>query len=625
MRQMVPRSPTTTVAIRNPLTSVARWLMALAPVALMVYATILWFVTLPHIDLGRMDDLGLISVLPLSTFVALIILTTSFCMALGQRSLRTWLVLAHVVVLIFMLYGIAALVEEVPRFAHTWHKVGVTEYISRTGQVDPTIDHNFNWPGFYIMSAFMLEIAGLDSAITFAGWVPVFLNLLYLGPLVMILRSSTGDQRLVWLGLWFFYLTNWISQDYFSPQGLTYFLYLVILAVLMTWFKVTAPESTNKRRSSERLGRLNNLSRKIGPWLAVPDAPNVPSTPMRRAGLIIIVVLISMVLVASHQLTPFAVLASISALVVFNRCSARGMPVLVSVLVGTWMAFVAVTYLAGHLSTQTENLGQVEASVASNVIGRLRGSPQHVLVVNMRLVMTLAIWLLALFGGIRSLRNGYWDLTYAVWAASLLPFLVSAHYGGEMLMRIYMFALPPIVFFAAALFFTTPRTGRSWRTPLAIGLVSVALFVGFFVTRYGNERMDYFTPDEIAAIDHAYTIAEENSLLLSLAPYLPWKSQDYEKFRYRSLTDMPSGEHLEISDLNPDTIAKLMQNKKYPAAYLIITRSQKAGVELLGKLPSGTVERLEHDLENSPKLELVFANDDGKVFVLANRGAGIRR
>src|SRR2546422_651786 len=111
-------------------------------------------------------------------------------------------------------------------------------YIMRTGTADPNLDTYFSWPGFFVLSAFVTQVAGYQSILSYAGWAPVFNNLIYVGPMYMIFTSFTTDKRLIWLGLWFFYLTNWIGQDYFSPQGLNFFLYLVIIAILLKWFKI---------------------------------------------------------------------------------------------------------------------------------------------------------------------------------------------------------------------------------------------------------------------------------------------------------------------------------------------------------------------------------------------------
>ena len=95
-----------------------------------------------------------------------------------------------------------------------------------------------NWPGFFALGALLTEVAGFNSALSFASWAPLFFNLIDLGALLLILRACTTDRRLIWLSVWFFYLTNWVGQDYFSPQGLNFFFYLVIMAILLQWFKM---------------------------------------------------------------------------------------------------------------------------------------------------------------------------------------------------------------------------------------------------------------------------------------------------------------------------------------------------------------------------------------------------
>ena len=37
-----------------------------------------------------------------------------------------------------------------------------------------------------------------------------------------------------------FVLSGWVGQDYFSPQGFTYLLYLAFVAILLVWFRATA-------------------------------------------------------------------------------------------------------------------------------------------------------------------------------------------------------------------------------------------------------------------------------------------------------------------------------------------------------------------------------------------------
>ncbi|MGH3026972.1 MAG: hypothetical protein ACRDMW_00300, partial [Gaiellaceae bacterium] len=394
----------------------------------------LWVWGIPRIELRDMTDLGLVSVLPVSMLAALALLATSFCLSLRsgrsveicrdpgdgrpvtlvrleprvefERPVRELLLLAHVLLLIFMVYGLPSIVEDVPRLSATWRHTGVIEYIGRTGDVDPTIDAYFNWPGFFIFGAFLVDLAGVDSALSIARWAPIFFNLIFICPLLVIFRTATDDKRLVWLGIWFFYLTNWVSQDYFAPQAFGFVLYLVIIATLLRWFTRSAPDQVEGFRPRPRLAWLLRHLPSRTAWEA--PAPHIVTTlsPARRTALLAVVIVLIATIVPSHQLTPFAALAGVTALVAFNRCQARGLPLLTAVLIGTWMTFMAAAYLAGNLGDLLSQIGQLGTTVEANVGARVGGSAEHLFVVYMRLLLAGALWTMALVGGIRAFRHG---------------------------------------------------------------------------------------------------------------------------------------------------------------------------------------------------------------------------
>ncbi len=585
------------------------------PIALLCGAVALWIVSLSHVDINRMTDLGLISALPWSTFIALLLLTMSFCLLLRRDPPSVPLIVLHLVVLIVMLYGITTFVEQQPRFAVAWRHAGFVEYIMRTGQVDPGLDARFNWPIFFVLSAFLTQIAGFKSAVDFMAWSPIFLNLLYLGPLIMIFRAITSDKRLIWLGAWFFYLNNWIGQDYFSPQGFNYFLYLIILAVVLTWFKAERERPALSPDGWQHRRRLSRIVHRVHGWLTPVDTPNSPSQPGQRIGLLAIVFLIFAVVASSHQLTPFTTLFAIGALALFNRLSSRTLPILIAAMVAIWISYMTVSYLGGHVEKLLMSIGQLNSTVNASVTNRLQGSPEHILVLVLRLVMTLVLWLLAFAGGIRRLRKGHWDMSYALLV--LVPFLSLGlqDYGGEILLRVYLFGLPFAVFFAAALFYPTPEAGRSWKTTVAVGLVSLVLLIGFHFTRYGNERMDNMTTPELQASEYLYQVAPVGSLLLAPVSNLPLRYENLEKFYY----SQPTGQAL----LDVDAITKVMANEKYPSAYLILTTSQKVWIELFSGLPPGAWDRFQHDLNASGKFRLIYSNNDAQIYTLAESQSGV--
>ncbi len=609
-----------------------------ASVLLPLCAIVLCSLPLHAVNIRRMTDLGLVSVLPASTIIALIILTVSFILALNRPKLRVPVLLLHLVLLILMLYGITTPVEEAPRFASVYLHAGYTEYIIRTGTVDPYLAAYFNWPGFFILSAFLTQIAGYHDILGYAAWAPVFFNLIYLGPLYVILSTATKDKRIIWLGLLFFYVTNWVWQDYFSPQGLNFFLYLVIIAILLKWFKNPAPtvphQQTPPRR---RLGGLSSLVSRLHGWLTAPDPLLTPVHPRQRWILLVSVVVIFAFSVFSHPLTPFLTIASVGALVIFGRCSPRWLPILMSVMTVAWAIFMAQPYLSGHLTQLLSDVGQLSSSVSANLTSRVsQGDPEHTFITEVRIIMTLFIWSLAFVGGILRLRRGYRDATYALLAVAPFPILLVQAYGGEMLLRIYLFTLPAMVFFAAALFYSAPTEGRllSMKTwyrlaffareersvstrskslwmKATIGIVSIVLLGGFLFTRYGNERMDYMTNSEIAGVRQLYRIAPRGSLLIAGWDGTPWQFQDYEQYNYSVLSeDLPAA----VETTNVGALVQFIDSVNPPKAYLIFTRTQKATAQSDG-LPPDILDQLEQAMLRSRKFALVYSNSDAQIFL----------
>ena len=56
-----------------------------------------------------------------------------------------------------------------------------------------------------------------------------------------------------------------------------------------------------------------------------------------------------------------------------------------------------------------------------------------------------------------------------------VPMLAVTSYGGEVIFRVYLFALPFLAFYAATLFFPSPYKGLSANTMMGAALFGVAL------------------------------------------------------------------------------------------------------------------------------------------------------
>lgn len=620
----------------------------MALIALPIGVFVFWLRSLQGVSLQQMNDLGLVSVFSPFTLLVLVVLMVSFCGCLQRPRLRPLILLLHLCLLIFMLYGVTSLIEEAPRFSVLYRHAGYTEYIVRTGTVDPSLDAYFNWTGFFILSAFVTRSMSYPSILSFAGWAPVFFNLIYLAPLHLLFSTFTTNKRLVWLALWFFCLTNWIGQDYYSPQGLDFFLYLVIIAALLRWFR---PQETQVRARSTRwdglLKHLPTFARRGYYWIASPAPGTESVSPGLRRALLALLLLIFAFVVASHPLTPFFVLASVIALVFFRRCAPAWLPVVMALMTAAWILLMTRAFLAGHLDWVTGGVGHLTSIFSENVASRVSGSPDHELIAQMRLLTTAVVWGLAFVGCLWRIRRGYRDVDAMLLAIAPFPLLVVQPYGGEMLLRIYLFALPCMAFFGASLFYNEQAKAQAkeyasehaasgqqhrqnrrstrllktpalrlfasprWKAALTAGL-SILLLAGFLFARYGNERQDYMTNAEVAGVQYLYNIAQPGAIFIAGTDGTPWQSQDFEKYNLFVLTDSLLS---AVAQGNAAAITQFIQDKAYTVAYLIFTRSQEATLEATFDAAPGTLDRLETALLASGNYRLLYSNHDARILL----------
>ena len=617
---LAPRRDASSIALPEA-RSVGAFALALS---LSSVGAVLWAGSLSGIVLEDMSGLGLVSVLSPESLVAMGLSAAGFYVALNQRRLVTALLALQLATWVVMLHGINSLVAPEPVFGVAWRHAGITDYIVRNRVLDPNIDAYFSWPGFFGLSALVTKAAALASPVALIRWSPVFFNLLYLAPLALIFKAATSDKRTVWLALWFFYTMNWIGQDYFSPQALAYFAYLLVLGVLLKWFVPSGAPSLPRLRRRARAGK-HTMQRSPPVELKGDEAGELEEGRSGRALAAAAVVLVFASTVTSHQLTPFALVLAASLLAGTRLIALRALPVLMAVMVGVWISYMTTTFLAGHLDMVFKPLG-LQESAAVNVQGRLQGSPEHVVVVYGRLATAAAVWLLAVLGAWRSRQRTSRFLACLALAIAPFPLLVLQPYGGEMLLRVYLLSLPFCALFLAGLF-VGPRPASALGTARSCCalLVTLLLITGFLVSRYGNQTIDFFTREEVEAVSQLYRIAPPGSLLVAGEGNLPWKYRDYGGYEYRTLEEYDlefSSEH-ELAR----SVARTLETAGVRVGYLIVTRSQKETVRLLGvPAPSKTyaagsdgtpwLTYLESVLQSSPEFEVVFENRDATIFSL---------
>ncbi|MBT2547039.1 glycosyltransferase [Arthrobacter sp. ISL-65] len=568
------------------------------------------------------NDLGLVAVLPYPFWAGVLILNVAFVVALrgdaagpARRPVMIWLV----VVLVLVLFGTAAFVTDIPRGEIAFRHLGIADALSHTQGIDPDIDGYFNWPGFFALLSTVLRATGLDP-VALALWAPVLNMGLWLAALAVLTGYLTRDPRRRYLALWLFCLGNWQDQDYLSPQAFGFFLHLVVIALLLGPLAARAPQFRGFRRAD------------LAAWWR-GRSPAEPR-PGYRVGALVITLLLITVIVASHQLTPFMLLIGVTALTLSGRVWPSRLPLITIVVLTLWLAYPASAYLLGHPPLADAGL---EAATEANVLDRVRGTDGHVLVVQVRALLTLVLWGLAAAGAWRDWRRGRLDIRVVLLAVTPLLLFPAQVYGGEMLIRVSLFALPFIALQACSVLLPTdgsklstvgsklPADGSKRRSYLAaddskrrsylaaggLALTCVLLAVLTVTGRFGNARYDVFTHDEIDAVAAMQRLAPPGSAIISAAHPTPWRSEAYLDHRSRTIEDLCR------SDLSTARCGPLVYDyarRSTAGAVLLITRSSEASLVLQGVRGAGGFSELEKWLGAQNGVELVFSNVDARVY-----------
>jgi hypothetical protein len=575
-------------ALRRPGRARLPGASAVAPVACLVLAAALWLsAAATTVDPRELGDTGLGTALPPVVIAAALVLCTSFVATVRAAPARTWLLGAHVVLLVLVLQGTPALIEDVSRFSVTWRHLGVAESIMRTEALHPEVDAYFNWPGFFALSALVFEELGLDDPGAAIAWSSAALGLAYLAPLLVIARHFLGPGRAAWLALWIFYLANWVGQDYFSPQGLAYFAYLVVIGLVLTGVEHGATH--------------------------------------RRARFCCAAFLLA-VTVPTHQLTPLVLgiaLAAVAA--VYRSRSVAFLSVAAFALVGLWLATGARTFVDGRLSQLVGDLGALGSTVGSSLGGRIEGSPGHLLVLEARIGVSAFVVALAVAGAVVLLRaqgrSRRW-LSLCALAIAPLALLALQAYGGEIGLRAYFFALPFYAVLAAGLL--GGREGIMWQASrtLAIGLVTLALLAAYPLTRYGNERLDAFTTGELRAVEAVYRVAPAGSTLVTLIDDGgPWKFRNYELYRYRTIDELPEWQAVAGGRASQGALVEALERETadHERVFVVLLRSQVVSLELLEGARRAELDRALERLERSSRARTILRTPDATVLELERR------
>jgi GT2 family glycosyltransferase len=578
----------------------ARLVTLIATIMPLVVAIALWLQSLGSVDLSAMTDLGLVSVLPVTYWAALLIVVATIPVLIHRDRTATVLLVAYLAALIMILHATPVLLYDSLRYGWAWKHVGVVDYIVRNKSLEPQVGGLFNayqaWPGFFALNAVVVKAIGLPSALSYAAWGPPLFELAALFPLRILFSTLSRDRRQIWLALLIFYLGNWVGQDYFSPQAFAYLLYLVILGVCLRWL----PASHADRP-------LWRWRRWLGRDLSSEEAPS----PSQRRVLLAVVVLLMVAVVSSHQLTPFMLLSALCLLVLGRQTGPAWLPAVLATFTVVWMVTMGRTFIDQNLYWIIESIGHPGANAQAGLVDLSRTSVDQRLVSYADRGLTAGLVVLAGMGWMRLRRARAPRRGAALLAVSTVPLLAANSYGGEMIFRVYLFALPFLGLLTAGLLY--PRASRGWFSASVSVALAVVLVVPFCLAYYGKERANYFNPQEVAASEWLYSHAPARSLLVGADAQLPWGFTHYENYDYLFLENLTPSQRATLAKSPMTEIDQESRSQAGPT-YVILTRSQADYARYTGILSSATMTALTSSLQHDPFYRVVYRNADAVIF-----------
>jgi len=517
------------------------------------------------LDIGY---LGIIHSLPVLFYIAVIIILISFLGLCFFSNNSKWLMYVQLLVIVIAIYLTPFLLEGTPRYGATFWNYGMVDYLYRIGYTSPSEITYHSWPGFSFQVVSLLNITGITNPEPVMALYPFVVEIIYV-LIILALFSVDNDKSpgtIAWIAALIFILGNWTYSNYFSPQSSVYILILCFILVLV-WL--------NRKQAG-------NLSEKI-----------------------LLIILFSSI-VLTHLLTSLIVLLTLAVLIVFYFIRYRkfrwiDMLLLTATLFMGWTIYGASYQLKMNLPLVIQEILRLDL-LLEQLMGRIvETSVQHQTINTIRVVYTGVIALVGILGFVLNIKHRGWQIAgrilfgLAVAVILILPLLF---YGGEMIVRAYIFLLPFVIFYIAYLIV------KYMKKPLAAVFIAIALIAVVpcsLITLYGNETLEYIHPGELRAADFYYGKARSGFSLT----YNPMMSCRFpERFRQVPIADTPeqyldlreniennhpdyiglnkytnslftyiAGKSSEVADteewLNRDTVYSLIYNNKVAKIYTV--------------------------------------------------------
>lgn len=581
-----------------------------------------------HVKVASLGAYGLPAVLPIVFYAGVGLLLISATAELLRKRVCRWRMAAHSMALVFMLYGTAPIVYGEGRYPWLYKTIGVVQYVNYNGHLDSHIDIYQNWPGFFAFAAWFDKVAGVGSPLAYAKWAQLVFELGALPLLYLIYERLALSVRQRWAALLVFSASNWIGQDYFSPQALGMLLSLGILAIAVRWLY---------NEGVSRSGRRGRAPYLIG------DQESTLESAHLTVSICVVIALLFFVLTFTHELSPYILVIQLGALAAAKLLRPRWLPVL--------LAAIAFAYLIPRFPFVNSRYGLLNSigSFFSNATppafkrGTVPGS--QLLIEHCAELLSLGMWGLAILGAWMRRRAGYPILGLVLLTFSPFILLAAQAYGNEGILRIYLFSLPSAAALAAHVVVPSSRklskhrsdwrfTGRDlaysngqeysfgWRRAVDILRLPIVLSVTlmlFFPSFFGDDKSNVIPTSEVLALTSFFQHASRGPVYVALDHGAFADTARYDQFPLTPIFGSASviGQGNVKADI-ADLIARdaLARMKGTRHAYVVLAPSMIAYNQAYDVASSKNFAVLAASLTHSTEWKLVVSRQATLVYEL---------
>ncbi len=571
------------------------------PILLAAASVVSWHFSLPSIHPYKAGAVGLVAQLPVLWWLAVALAAAAVLVELRREEPRWPSMVVGLCALAVVLHGTLPATETVPRFSTEYYVAGFSDYLGRTGHALPRVDVRMSWPSTFAAAGMAARAMGV-STLWFLRWCPLVLNLAFLVPLKSIANTCLRTSRARWAALAIFLVSDWIDQDYFSPQGLNLFLFLAAVAIVIRVFSAGGfpPWLIGSIVSSSwwlGIKRIALRAFKLPYGAARGEQTELDTTAGYRVAMLVVLLVILGASAVSHQITPAALCLVFFGLMVTGRTGLRMLWLLMAVLVWAWLSWEGHAYWSNHLSKVFGSAGQVGSTLNSTVTSRLQGSTfGRQLVQQGRILTAVITWVGAMIGFVALWRRGRTLWALAIVAVAPVAVAGAVSYGGEVALRVLLFSLAPAAVLIASLIDHAPL--RRWSV-VACLVISLSLLALFPLDRYGNESFEAIAPGDLAGAAWIHAHVSDGADI-----YIANRDEPLYYAKVGSYKLIEAG---GLITLRGKQLAEHLPFTRHPT-YVYLTQSQdRYGVDFLGS-PPGWMSSFISQLLKTGDVHVVFKN-----------------